>query len=192
MRHHATCILWLCLASVCVSEQQNLPVSHTAFVSSRCMRFVVYICSMLPLRHLQFSASCLTYLVISLNRKRKRRHRWWRRTIFIDNQLSLIYTRIWLLKMKLRLKFFPQWVKMILTTCLTIIKRHDTNFREAISPRVSLLVTLRYLATGDSYYSLMYLSRISEPSISWIIPEVCRALIDVLDHVVRVSKSLIA
>nr|CAH7757745.1 unnamed protein product [Callosobruchus chinensis] len=32
-----------------------------------------------------------------------------------------------------------------------IVRKSDTNFREAIPPRVWLLVTLRYLATSDSY-----------------------------------------
>ncbi|KAL0861277.1 hypothetical protein ABMA27_008838 [Loxostege sticticalis] len=64
------------------------------------------------------------------------------------------------------------------------IKKMNTNFREAITARERLSVTLRFLATGDSYTSLQYLFRISKQSISTIIIEVCDAIIKALkDHV---------
>lgn len=69
-----------------------------------------------------------------------------------------------------------------------LIRKSDTNYREAISPQERLAVTLRFLATGDSYHSLMYLFRISKQSISKIVREVCTALISVLEDEVKVSK----
>lgn len=141
------------------------------------------------------TVAAAAYLVISLNRKRKRRtrRRWWRRELFIDSQESQsnLYNRLIAEDGGL----FRNFTRMcqedfdyLLEKVSPIIKKCDTNFREAIHPRVKLLVTLRYLATGDSYYSLMYLFRVSEPSISQLIPEVCRALIVVLHDFVRVSQ----
>jgi len=39
-----------------------------------------------------------------------------------------------------------------------------------------LAITLRYLASGNSFRDLMYSSRIHESTISLIIPEVCKAI----------------
>lgn len=69
-----------------------------------------------------------------------------------------------------------------------IITKEDTNWRRAIPAKERLLVTLRFLATGDSYHSMMYLFKISKQAISLIIPEVCVALNQVLGNEVKVSK----
>ncbi|KAJ8944587.1 hypothetical protein NQ318_006000 [Aromia moschata] len=57
-----------------------------------------------------------------------------------------------------------------------LITKQDTNMREAISVSDRVLVTLRYLATGDSYVSLSYLFRISKSTISGIVYEVCQTI----------------
>lgn len=56
--------------------------------------------------------------------------------------------------------------------------------REAIPPEERLAVTLRFLATGESFSSLQYQFRISQSTLSIIIPEVCEAIYKVLkeDH----------
>nr|CAH7742406.1 unnamed protein product [Callosobruchus chinensis] len=51
------------------------------------------------------------------------------------------------------------------------IEKSDTRFREAIPAEVRLAITLRFLATGDSFASLMYLFRVSKQSISALVPE---------------------
>ncbi|XP_065367638.1 uncharacterized protein LOC135960308 [Calliphora vicina] len=61
------------------------------------------------------------------------------------------------------------------------IKKQDTVMRCAISPRVRLSVTLRYLATGDSLRSLECVSKISRKTISHFLPEVLNALIESLE-----------
>lgn len=68
------------------------------------------------------------------------------------------------------------------------VMKMNTQFREAISVTERLAITLRFLATGDSYTSLQYLFRVSKQSISRIVPEVCDALCDALKDWVKVSK----
>ena len=52
------------------------------------------------------------------------------------------------------------------------VKKQDTPFRKAISVTEQLAVTLRFLASGDSYASLSYLTKISNSSISEIVPRI--------------------
>ncbi|XP_054263992.1 uncharacterized protein LOC128987260 [Macrosteles quadrilineatus] len=69
------------------------------------------------------------------------------------------------------------------------IGKKDTKFRDAIPVREKLAVTLRFLASGDSYQSLSYLFKISKSAISLLIPEVCEALIDLFKDCIKVPTS---
>ncbi|KAJ8953378.1 hypothetical protein NQ318_023495 [Aromia moschata] len=80
--------------------------------------------------------------------------------------------------------------EILLNLIEPVIKKQDTNYRESISPKEILAVTLRFLATGDSFTSLMYLFKISKKSISTIVIEVCRALNEALKHQVETFKCL--
>jgi hypothetical protein len=66
------------------------------------------------------------------------------------------------------------------------IAKRETNFRKTISINQRLAVTLRFLATGDSYTSLMYHFKFSKQLISTIVPEVCEALIKGLHGYIEV------
>ena len=57
------------------------------------------------------------------------------------------------------------------------ITKQDTFWRKALEPGLRIAITLRYLATGNSYKSLMYGFRVAHNTISNIIPEVCEAII---------------
>lgn len=79
----------------------------------------------------------------------------------------------------------------LLTLTGPTISRHDTSFRRAIPAHERLAVTLRFLATGDSYHSLMYLFKISKQTISQIIPNVCYALVNVLQDYIKVRIKIL-
>ena len=57
------------------------------------------------------------------------------------------------------------------------IKKKGCNFRKPLSPGIKLAITLRYLASGDSYHSLMYGFRVAHNTISSVVRDVCEAII---------------
>ncbi|KAJ8349682.1 hypothetical protein SKAU_G00248120 [Synaphobranchus kaupii] len=61
-----------------------------------------------------------------------------------------------------------------------LIQRQNTNFRDCISPGERLMVTLRFLATGESFQSLSYMFRIGCSTIRKFVPDTCRAIHRVL------------
>ena len=52
-----------------------------------------------------------------------------------------------------------------------------TLMRDPVSPGVKLAVTLRHLASGDSYTTLQYAFRVASATIKKFLPEVCDAII---------------
>lgn len=138
--------------------------------------------------------ACAAYIVINkLSKRQRRRPRYWQRRIF---QSRIQYSGTNLLA-DLRLedasgfrnfcRLSPTDFEYLLTLIGPIISKRDTNYRDAVPPHERLAVTLRFLATGDSYTSLMYLFKISKQLISRIVPEVCNALITMLGEYVKVK-----
>ena len=58
------------------------------------------------------------------------------------------------------------------------ITKKTTIFRLPISPEEKLAITLRFLAPGETYKSLMYQYRVIEVSISRFLQEVCQVIIE--------------
>ncbi|CAH1982820.1 unnamed protein product [Acanthoscelides obtectus] len=70
-----------------------------------------------------------------------------------------------------------------------MISKKDTSMRQAITPKIRLAITLRYLATGDSFKSLHYLFKVSSEIISRIVPEVCAALNEALKDEIKMPST---
>ncbi len=58
------------------------------------------------------------------------------------------------------------------------IEKQDTWYQKALQPGLKVAITFRYLATVDSYHSLMYNFRAAHNTISSIVRDVCQAIID--------------
>lgn len=84
-------------------------------------------------------------------------------------------------------EFYRNFVRMdsqqyeyLLALVTPHIKKEDTVMRESISAGERLMLTLRFLATGESFQSLTYLFRMPLSTISTVIPNVLDAIYKVL------------
>lgn len=73
-----------------------------------------------------------------------------------------------------------QQFQFLLDKIASRISKKETFLRPSIKPEERLAVTLRYLATGETFKSLEYSFRISRTLISSIIIECCEALYEIL------------
>ena len=58
------------------------------------------------------------------------------------------------------------------------IEKQTTFWRKPLDPGLRLAITLRYLATGSSYRTLAYTFHVAPNTISLIVPEICRAIVE--------------
>lgn len=111
--------------------------------------------------------ACAAFIVISEenNKKRPRRHpRYWQRSFL---QARKNYSGSHLLTdlkvddaagFKIFCRMSVTDFEYLLNLVGPKIAKRNTNYRDAIPLHERLAVTLRFLATGDSYTSLMYVS----------------------------------
>ncbi|XP_068225009.1 uncharacterized protein [Palaemon carinicauda] len=68
-------------------------------------------------------------------------------------------------------------LQRLLTAFLQCSPR-NTRMRDPLTVGLKLAVTLRFLASGDSYTSLQYSFRVSKSAICRFVPDMCEAIID--------------
>uniref|UniRef100_A0A6P7F4I4 Uncharacterized protein LOC114324975 n=1 Tax=Diabrotica virgifera virgifera TaxID=50390 RepID=A0A6P7F4I4_DIAVI len=129
-----------------------------------------------------------------VNKRKKRR--WWSVSLFKNrkryngndllNDLSLEVSG----KFENFCRMAPADFESLLQLIGPYITKQTTQMRRTISAKERFALTLRFLASGDSYQSLSYLFKISPQLISSIVTEVCEALKNVLRDQVKVSNSL--
>ncbi|XP_050300320.1 uncharacterized protein LOC126738889 [Anthonomus grandis grandis] len=71
----------------------------------------------------------------------------------------------------------------------TSIQKKDTNMREAIPAKTKLMITLRYLAIGDSFKSLEFFFKAPKSTISKFLVKVLDAIIVSLEEFIKVPTS---
>ena len=57
------------------------------------------------------------------------------------------------------------------------IWKQDTSYHKALKPGLKVALTLRHLATGDSYHSLMYGLRVPSNTICKFIPKIYKTIV---------------
>jgi hypothetical protein len=129
------------------------------------------------------------------DQRRTRKRRWWMTSLFRSREQYSATDLIRDLNIERQYGLFHNFCRMHSTDLEFLLSRigpkitkRDSKFGRAIPAAERLVVTLRYLATGDSYASLMYTFKISKQLISRIVPEVCSAIVEHLRDYVKVSK----
>ena len=85
---------------------------------------------------------------------------------------------------------FLERMEHSLSLVAPLITKRGKNFRKAIPPAQRLMLTLRFLASGDSQISLTYLFRMGKKTVSRIISEICEVLYEVpYNKYVNASKN---
>ncbi|XP_046395260.1 uncharacterized protein LOC124162701 [Ischnura elegans] len=122
--------------------------------------------------------------VLLMQRNRRRRRSVWTRP-WIERRdsgrgtLYMVQEEL-LLEDRAAFRNFLRMTEEQFETVLNVTRRDyekvDTLMRGAISADKRLALTLRFLATGESFRSLMYSTRIHETTIGRIIPEVCSSI----------------
>ncbi|XP_063221343.1 uncharacterized protein LOC134530450 [Bacillus rossius redtenbacheri] len=132
---------------------------------------------------------CALQIACALKSSRWRRRRWWTRPWIQrrDEGAGCVHRLVnEELKMedpesyKNYLRMDEQSFQKLKRVVESRIKKKSTNMRQSISVEKRLSVTLRFLATGETYQSLSFAYRITASTLSGIIPSTCRAIYDAL------------
>ena len=83
----------------------------------------------------------------------------------------------------------PALFNELLEMCRPYLEKKKTNCREPHPPGLKLAVTLRFLATGNSYVSLMYLFRVATNTICQFVPYACQAIYYILRNYIRLPAT---
>lgn len=139
------------------------------------------------------AAAILTLILLERRKRRNRRRLWVRNWIKRREIEDTVHKLIRDLRNEESSDEFRNFFRMspelfddLLDKVSPIIIKKDTNFRKAISPETRLAITIRYLASGDSYRSLMLLFRVPHNTISGIVAQTCSAIHFVLRDFLKV------
>ncbi|XP_015377875.1 PREDICTED: uncharacterized protein LOC107172114 [Diuraphis noxia] len=132
------------------------------------------------------------YLIIaSANKKRRKKRSLWVKNYLKNRNFGIIDDLQ--LDEDILFRNFTRMSQANFYSILKIIEpeivKQNTRFREAVPAKIKLLITLRYLATGDSFSSLMYLFKVSKPFISTMLPTVLKAIINALQNYIKLPSS---
>jgi len=142
--------------------------------------------------HVLLGVSAAYLMIASANKKRRKKRSLWVKNYLKTRNFGIIDDLQ--LDEDILFKNFTRISRSNFYSILQIIEleieKQNTRFREPVPAKIRLLITLRYLATGDSFSSLMYLFKVSKPFISTMLPTVLKAIVNSLQNYIKVSKCI--
>jgi len=139
------------------------------------------------------ASACYAIMAYNFEKiKKKKKRRWWMTQLYHSrlqyrgsNLLNDLKTN-YIGQFQNFCRMSAEDFELLLNKIGPKISKQDTVFRPSIPIQERFAITLRFLATGDSYTSLMYLFKVSKQLISRIVPEVCVAIIEALQEIIQV------
>lgn len=139
------------------------------------------------------ASACYIIMAYNLKKTKKRKkRRWWMTWVYRSRQqyrgsdLMNDLRKNYMGQFQNFCRMSAEDFEFLLNKIGSKISKQDTVFRPSIPIEERFAITLRFLATGDSYTSLMYLFKVSKQLISRIVPEVCIAIIEALQETIQV------
>ncbi|XP_046977381.1 putative nuclease HARBI1 [Vanessa cardui] len=139
----------------------------------------------------QKAGIALTVASLCVSRERRKKRYWVRKWLLLRKKISHMSIMYYL-----EPEDFSNFLRMgsdsfeeLLRMVTPLIKKQDTVMRESITPKERLVVTLRVLATGQTYEDLKFSSIISPQILSKIIPETCWAIYRCLRHYIKMPAT---
>ena len=120
-------------------------------------------------------------------RRQRRQRRWWIQPWILRRPILGQYDGLMpelrredpqMFKNYIRVPAPPQLYDELLLRLQPRLQRKCTRWRQPIGPGLRLALTLRFLATGDSYQSIAYDFLVPHNTISGIVTEVCDAIVE--------------
>lgn len=139
--------------------------------------------------------SSAAFIVLTqLMKKKRRKRRWWVTNLIQRRRLDNLGDTMADMQQQEESGQYKNFCRMssedfdhLLSLISDKICKSNTNYRDSISAHDRLAVTLRFLASGDSYASLMFFSKMSKATICNTVYEVCAAIIEGLHEYTKVS-----
>ncbi|KAF9406916.1 hypothetical protein HW555_012894 [Spodoptera exigua] len=144
----------------------------------------------MPNRKVVIAGAAFIFMYLLTEDRKSRKRRWWKTNLYKRRSSLLVELKSQHISGQYKnfTRMSPTDFEYLLTIIAPKISRQDTIMRSAISPQDRLALTLRFLATGDSFTSLQYTFRISKQSMSCIVPEVCEAIIKALKENIKETE----
>ncbi|XP_068122462.1 uncharacterized protein [Hyperolius riggenbachi] len=126
--------------------------------------------------------SFLLFTYYYVGRRRAPRRRWWVHPLLARRQRKGEFQALYRDLRRHPQKFYSYTLMSIplFDTLLEMVKddlrKKDTTFRRAVTPQEQLLITLRYMATGQTYTSLHVTFRIGKSTVAGIVVRTSRII----------------